>query len=183
MSLLKRPLVIFPWDKESGALISYSYACLDYSNDRTDFFSAAYSAMQSGLHVTNQFGGGGGGSFFDYRESADVAAIVIRSGSLIDSIKLVYRNPDGSINVGDQHGGNGGGQTIHNLAVGEFVFAIHGRTGGVVDSLSFTTNHGRVLGPHGGNGGGSFSVGNCRLRGIYGRSGSLLDAIGFVCKD
>ena len=52
--------------------------------------------------VTPRYGGRGGGSF-NSREGA-VSAIFIRSGRLIDSIRLVYRNGHSS----RRYGGNGG---------------------------------------------------------------------------
>ena len=120
--------------------------------------------------------GGGGGRAFNTRGGA-VRSIRIRSGRLIDSIQLVYRNGQTS----GYYGGGGGSPAQIDLASGETVNVIFGRSGSLVDSLTFVTNRGRVFGPYGGGGGSPFHVTNCNLSGIYGRSGSLIDAIGFHC--
>ena len=106
-----------------------------------------------------------------------MAQINIRSGSLIDSIELVYQNGQSS----GVYGGGGGDPASFVLGSGESVVAISGRSGSMVDSLTFYTNMGRIFGPLGGGGGSPFHVALCNLQGIYGRSGSMLDAIGFHC--
>ena len=121
------------------------------------------------------YGGGGGGAF--NTQSGSVRSIRIRSGSLIDSIQLVYRNGQTS----GYYGGGGGSPAQIDLALNERVVAIFGRSGALVDSLTFVTNLGRIFGPYGGGGGSPFQVSQCNLQGIYGRSGSLIDAIGFHC--
>ena len=121
--------------------------------------------------------GGGGGSAFN-TEGFSVKSIRIRSGSLIDSIQLVYSNGQTS----GYYGGGGGTPVQFDLnCVDEYVVAIFGRSGAMVDSLTFVTNLGRIFGPYGGGGGNPFQVSQCNLRGIYGRSGSMIDAIGFHC--
>ena len=103
--------------------------------------------------------------------------INIRSGSLIDSIQLFYQSGQSS----GVYGGGGGSLASFVLEPREFVVAISGRSGSMVDSLTFHTNMGRIIGPLGGGGGSPFYVSQCTLNGIYGRSGSRLDAIGFFC--
>ncbi|KAL5497101.1 hypothetical protein EMCRGX_G013507 [Ephydatia muelleri] len=121
------------------------------------------------------YGGGGGGAFNSL--GGAVKQINIRSGSLIDAIQLVYQNGQSS----GVYGGSGGAPASFVLGSGESVVAIAGRSGALVDSLTFYTNMGRIFGPLGGGGGSSFHVSQCDFQGIYGRSGSMLDAIGFHC--
>ena len=107
-----------------------------------------------------------------------MASIRIRSGTLIDSIQLVYQNGGTS----GYYGGSGGSPTEIDLANGENVVTILGRSGSEIDSLTFVTNMGRIFGPYGGSGGNPFQVSQCgNFRGIFGRSGSMVDAIGFHC--
>ena len=120
--------------------------------------------------------GGGGGSPFDSAGDA-VRSIRIRSGTLIDSIQFVYWNGQTS----GSYGGTGGSPATIDLSPGESIIVIVGQSGSLVDRLTFVTNFGRVFGPYGGSGGSPFQVSNCNLRGIFGRSGSLIDAIGFHC--
>ncbi|KAL5496908.1 hypothetical protein EMCRGX_G013281 [Ephydatia muelleri] len=134
-----------------------------------------------------QLHGGHGGSAFDHFSSgiqgAKIKAILIRSGKMIDSIQVVYKVPEAGkdeTKITDVHGGKGGTEHIFEIDVdhGEFITDVFGRSGRLVDKLWFLTNKGRVLGPVGGDGGVMFHE-SCRLRGFFGRSGKMLDSIGF----
>ena len=137
--------------------------------------------------VAGPYGGGGGGAFHNFVDSCNavVSKIQIRSGSLIDAIQVTYKLSTGQEYTAPRHGGGGGGLNVITINVdsGERIIGISGRTGSLVDQLTFFTNHGRIFGPYGGNGGGQFTVNGCLLRGVLGRSGSLLDSIGFYCGD
>ena len=73
----------------------------------------------------------------------------------------------------------GGDQQSFNLAPGEFIVHIDGRSGEYVDQLKFSTNLGNVHGPYGGGGGDPFSLSNLHVGGFFGQSGEYLDAVGF----
>ena len=62
-----------------------------------------------------------------------------------------------------------------NLAPNEFITRVEGRSGSLVDQLTFYTNLGKKYGPYGGPGGNPFEIAGC-VGGFAGRSGSLLDA-------
>ena len=68
-----------------------------------------------------------------------------------------------------------------NVNGGEKIIAIFGKYGTRIDHLAFITNRGIIHGPFGGNGGGYFKANNCIPRGMVGRSGGGIDAIGFYC--
>ena len=68
-----------------------------------------------------------------------------------------------------------------DIAQGERIIGVFGKSGASVDQLGFVTNWGRIFGPYGGCGGSHFSVNSCLVRGIFGRAGSRIDAIGFYC--
>ena len=131
------------------------------------------------------YGGGGGTPFNEIPDNCNaiIQRIMIRSAALVDGIQLIYKLSNGQSFTGKHYGGSGG--VLHtediNVDMGEKVIAVFGKAGHYVDQLLFFTNWGRILGPYGGNGGGNFKVNSCLVRGIFGRSASLLDSIGFLC--
>ncbi|HYD38656.1 MAG TPA: jacalin-like lectin [Allosphingosinicella sp.] len=140
--------------------------------DRLGFF---VNVNTTGLH-----GGTGGTAFADpvpVPGQTFIKQIVIRSGSLIDSISTTYINPDGTTTVAT-HGGGGGQPTTIVFNPGETITAVTGRSGKFVDSLTILTSDRRVFGPFGGTGGTPFVV-NANILGFVGRSGTLIDSIGF----
>ena len=128
------------------------------------------------MRYATQLYGGEGGSPFNF-QGGTLRAINIRSAKLIDSIQLEFENGE----ISGYYGGNGGDAYRINLLSDEYIVTINGRSAAKVDSLTFVTNTGRVFGPYGGTGGDPFQVSNCKLKGIFGRSGTLIDAIGFNC--
>ncbi|HEX8124593.1 MAG TPA: jacalin-like lectin [Allosphingosinicella sp.] len=128
---------------------------------------------------TQQFGGSGGNAFSDdLTQSCRVGGVNIRSGTYVDSIEFVYIKPGGSTYSGGKHGGNGGSGASFKLVDGESIVRVDVRAGTYVDQLKFTTNLGNVYGPYAGNGGTASAI-TGQIGGIFGRSGSLLDNIGF----
>ena len=131
-----------------------------------------------------------GGTFNDYLLNESISRIeriLVRSGSRIDKITIVYRLVDGREEI-HVHGGEGGNDNP------EIVFADHEdicgvglRCGSAVDSLMFITcRNGRVdtlkrYGPYGGRGGEEHAIYCQKVVAFYGRSGAALDAIGFLC--
>ncbi len=139
----------------------------------------------TGCYTAGPYGGGGGGAFNELLNDCQsmVKRIVVYSGSLVDSIQVTYQHSNGLHETSAFHGGSGGGRHEININIngGEKIIGIFGRSGCLLDSIGFITNHGRTYGPYGGSGGGRFDVYNCVLRGIFGRSGRLIDSIGFYC--
>ena len=151
-------------------------------------FACRSRIQTSGCHFSEgAFGGGGGGSFNELPNNcgAVVRRIVLRSGSLIDAIQVTYRLSNGQDSTGSNYGGTGGGKHTIDIDVdnGERLIGVFGKSGSRVDQLGFVTNKGRIFGPYGGCGGGSFTVNSCLVRGIFGRSGSGIDSIGFHCSN
>ena len=69
------------------------------------------------------------------------------------------------------------------LTEDEYISGVEGRSGTLVDQLTFHTNKGRTFGPYGGTGGNAFNFDlpkDARLVGFYGRSGQAIDQIGLV---
>ncbi len=137
----------------------------------------------TGCYTAGPYGGGGGGAFTELLDdcNAIVTQLIIRSGSLVDSIQATYRFSNGQVKTGGHHGGTGGSKHFVNLNYGEKIIAVFGASGSFVDKIGFVTDQHRFFGPYGGQGGGDFSVTNCVLRGFLGRSGHLVDSIGFFC--
>ncbi|WP_211441402.1 jacalin-like lectin [Collimonas humicola] len=134
-----------------------------------------------GFTRTEQHGGSGGGAFStDLTETCQLVGINIRHGSGVDAIQAVWSTPSGSRTTGAWYGGDGGELSSINLAANEYITRVEGRSGSGVDQLKFITSTGAAYGPFGGGGGDPFLLTNLQdVRGLFGRSGSGLDAIGF----
>ncbi len=132
-------------------------------------------------------GGTGGKPFDDIPPSSqmEIGGVLIRSGSYLDQLQLIYRDPSsGQLVLGQAHGGNGGQPSGFVLNPGEYLTGVSGRTGSYVDSITFQTSQGRTFGRFGGGGGGTDyqlpapTQANLELFGFYGRSGAYVDSIG-----
>lgn len=137
---------------------------------------------------TSQLYGGEGGGQFDDGFHKKIIEISIQQGAVIDSIEMLYY---GGQKV--KHGGDGGGDEKLTLREDEYVNEVVIKaTSKVVCGLTFKTNLGRTLGPCGGDGAVLISGlskptetivkapgDGYGLRGIKGRQGKYLDAIGF----
>lgn len=140
------------------------------------------------------YGGGGGADFSDRLPAgARICEVYIRHGDYVDGIRLSWVTADGTRVDGPYHGGQGGMDHSFTLAPGEQIDVIRGASGDLVDWLAFETSLGHSYGPYGGGGGKSFEeifkaepspFAHTRVirpwRGICGRSGDLLDSIGFL---
>jgi len=138
----------------------------------------------------NQCYGGWGGEPFDDGCHKRISKIHVRCGQIVDSIEIEYNDNDTITTTA--HGGKGGEDYELMLREDEYVIQVMVRASKrVVQSLTFRTNLGRILGPCGSKGG-VFSMGfggkerqiDCPfegfgLAGIRGRKGKFLDAIGF----
>jgi Jacalin-like lectin domain len=133
-------------------------------------------------YVATAISGGKGGNEFaeDLTLFCKLIAVRIRSGSEVDSIEGVYLLPSGVEESGPRHGGGGGSEKMFRLEPDEFITAVEGRSGKRVDRLQFITNKGRRSDAYGGTGGEAFTVNALHVGGFVGRSGSRLDAIGFL---
>jgi hypothetical protein len=101
-----------------------------------------------------------------------------RPNGYVTSIQLTT-----NLAVRTAHGGWAADQQCDttNMAAGEYPIEIFGRADAFVDAVGYKTNTGRRIGPFGGAGGRGQSVGDAqRFHGMYGRSGSWMDAVGFI---
>lgn len=139
-------------------------------------------------------GGDGGTPFSDQPpKGSRISGMLVRHGDYVDGIRLSWVTPDGTRVDGPYHGGQGGVEASFTLEPGETITAIGIRSGDLVDMLTFYTSLGRTYGPYGGAGGDDSIVPTVEdlwhqdrwgratgeVVGIFGRSGDLLDAIGF----
>ena len=144
--------------------------------------------MKRGDCSLSQLYGGSGGSFFQDPCDSDMAAIIIKSGGIVDSIQTVYssNNKDGPIPT--RHGGTGG--TKHVVALGEndYIIAVVGSYGrtiwckNCISELGFVTMNEKsgmqnMHGPYGLKRG-RLLVFVGEIAGFFGRAGQYLDAIG-----
>jgi len=144
--------------------------------------SSVYAA--SNVSFSKSYGGLGGTPFVDMKvPGTRVSEITIRSGSLIDNIRVsyVYRGQTFT----KSHGGNGGSARTLRLDSNEYITEFGGRSGSYVDSIYIKTNTGRLMRWGGAGGENSFRFKASRenpIVGFWGRSGSLIDAIGVISK-
>ena len=129
----------------------------------------------------------GGGGDRRYRDRF-VTEVSVRSGILVDGIRVVY-----SDRTVCDHGGGGGGDNTFALSPGEYIDEILVKYGKYVKCLTFRTSLGRTLGPCGGDG--SLLYGGIKskevtlqapdglgarfmLAGFHGGCGKYVDSIG-----
>jgi hypothetical protein len=133
-----------------------------------------------------------GGSFFNERVRDDerVSALVVGSGSWIDSIQIIASNGAAEREL-TRHGGTGGSLQRLSLAPGERIIEISGQIGfGIavnffIRRLVIRTSAGQVL-TAGLSGSNSFVYqipSTITLCGLTGRSGTYLDYLGVICRD
>ena len=81
-----------------------------------------------------------------------------------------------------EYGGNGGWEDFFDIPVGEFIKQVIVYSGSMVDSLQFVTDKGTTSQKFGGNGGNKhvFTVPEgAKLVGLYGRTASYMNSLGF----
>ena len=99
------------------------------------------------------------------------------------SVQFMYV-VNGAAVTGERHGTNAGTAYTVTLNPEERIIRIDGRSGVLLDQLTFTTNQGRTLGPYGGSGGSEFTIDNCEPRGVFGYTlSNVVDQIGFYCAE
>lgn len=146
--------------------------------------SASTAFSSSNISLSNLSGGKGGSQFVVLAGPKErITEIAIRSGNYIDAIGITYSN--GKKNIRRTFGGKGGKKRVFKLKKGEVITEIGGKSGKYVDSIYIRTNKKRHM-KWGGNGGSrNFKIKGTKknpIIGIWGRSGSLIDAIGVVRK-
>ncbi len=140
----------------------------------------------SGLLNQTQLAGGESGNPFTDQEissGARIAEVIIRAGTLVDGIQVIYALPDGSYVDGAQHGSSGGRSYRFRLDADEYIIGLAGRCGAAIDSLRIITNK-RTSQTFGGGGGDRdfrFDVpAGSQAIGFAGRAGNTIYAIGIV---
>jgi hypothetical protein len=134
---------------------------------------------------TQVVGGSGGDPFQDGSNAsgARIAEVRVSSGTMVDSIQVIYILPNGRTVEGPRHGGPGGQTNSFRLDSDEYIVGISGRFGKNIDSLRIVTNK-RTSPLYGGPGGRQdYRVdvpSDSQAVGFAGRSGSLLDAVGLI---
>jgi len=145
---------------------------------------SAAPAYGTNVSLSKAFGGKGGSPFVDLvAPGGRISAITIRSGKFIDSIKIEYRYKQTV--KGPSHGGRGGKEVSFRLGKREYITEFGGKSGNVIDSIYVKTNKGRVMNWGGKGGGNRFRFTATKsnpIRGLWGRSGNLLEAIGVIQK-
>ena len=154
----------------------------------TTAMDAPTTAMP-GLTQSELFGGTGGAEFNDYNE--DIAGIngmiIYVSGHpfiqhvAIESIQVIYRLKNGNTYTAPVHGATTGTRHSFTLAEGERLTRMEGSptdNNYVIEQLTFYSNLNNMYGPYGYARPSTFFVEGREIVALFGRAGSLLDAIG-----
>ncbi|HST20920.1 MAG TPA: jacalin-like lectin [Blastocatellia bacterium] len=143
--------------------------------------------------MSSKFGpsGGVGGSAYDAPTPTSngpwrISEAQGRSGSRIDQIELIWSNSVGSTKSSPTFGGGGGDPFEFTIENGDYLTEIRGSVGSnnnsvVLFSLQFFTKSGKVSPVFGSSTPASFyfqSPPGYQITGIFGRSGSAVDALG-----
>ncbi len=167
------------------AALSALVACAGCSGTVEDNANAFPSEPvdQISQALDDNVGGLGGWSFDDDGSGVvgRIQSIRIRSGQFVNSIQAVYIDQNGGVIQGPERGAGGGFEQTISFEPDEFILAVGGRAGELIDQLSFVTNK-KIYGPYGGNGGNPFSF-QGKVRAFRGRmSGMGLHAFGVSLK-
>ncbi len=137
-------------------------------------------------YVLGPSGGSSGEPFLDATpDYTRIAEVRVWSGDHVDAIQLVYRERRGFVE-GRKYGGRGGRLYVFELRRGEYITAISGYYGRLVNGLRFHTNQDRTSTLFGTGGGAEFHYEAPRgteIAGFHGRSGGALDAIGVLLRE
>jgi len=139
---------------------------------------------------TGLFGGSGGTPFNDSAEHiVGIERITVYYSQYVNRLEVTYLL-EHEERLTRSYGGGGGIESPEIILENdERICAVTVRSGEYVDSLAFITYRMFNLaglkryGPYGGTGGQAFTVLSPNIREFFGRSGALLDAIGFRCDE
>ncbi|KAK2652609.1 hypothetical protein Ddye_012465 [Dipteronia dyeriana] len=130
--------------------------------------------------------GGPGGTIWSYEPNGGIVEIIIKHGSIIDSLSFKSAGANKEAESSSNFGGQGGSKTHISIDwPREYLMSISGTVGkfgtveSCVESLTFYTNW-HTHGPFGSSKGTHFSlpVENRVIVGFYGRAHDYMDAIG-----
>lgn len=137
--------------------------------------------------LTPALGGSGNTHFFMFPESScdRIYGMVIKAGSFVDAIFIVYQREDGTTYIPSYAGGNGGVWYGYLFEDDERITHLAYKHSNVINQINIQTiySHGVHEFHHGGNGGTfrSFYAGsNRQILGLYGESGLYLNKLGGV---
>lgn len=167
-------------------------------NIRIQFFATLFilsiitvNAEASILYTgSTAYGGDGGRSFIlpevlangNVSNFGDMKKISIKVSDRIEKIQVTWSMKRGGTFT-EGTGENGGTWQHINLANGEYITKVTGKTGRFVNQVTFYTNYRRKFGPYGGNEGTPFQIvvpAGYKVFGFFGNSGQCIDKLGLV---
>ncbi len=136
------------------------------------------------------YGGNGGQSFIlpevlatgSVSNFGDMKKISLKVSDRIEKIQVTWSMKRGGTFT-EGTGENGGTWQHINLANGEYITKVTGKTGRFVNQVTFYTNYRRKFGPYGGNEGTPFQIvvpAGYKVFGFFGNSGQCIDQLGLV---
>jgi hypothetical protein len=143
------------------------------------FVSLVFSTYSIASNVG--LSGGLGGTAFEYPDNISMKSIKLCGGSLVDSIETTYTTSNWPFPETLKHGGNGGTCSTLDLASYALQKITGCFNGNTINSLTLIRSDGATV-TKGECNGAAFSYGSTSssqtITGFYGRSATLLDAIG-----
>ena len=142
------------------------------------------------VRFTKLVGGTSGSKFMlpssrhDILSTYRITNIAIQHGRRIEKIEVEYANRQGSKQT-ESIGNDDGNWSYINLDEDEFIVYITGRSGTLIDQITFYTSKRRIFGPFGGAGGNAFEINipsNAKVIGFYGKEGPSIHQIGLIYK-
>jgi hypothetical protein len=134
-------------------------------------------------YTLGPWGGTGGTTImmYPYAGTDRIYAIGFRSGNLVDAVTIWYARQDGTV-YAEQAGGSGGSFYVQYFNADEYIFAIYGQSGTLIDHLGFYTNY--KMFDYGGPGGTFFlarSASNDQIQGLMVNAGLYIDRVNAFC--
>lgn len=167
---------------------NYGKAITSYCQARNCSEPSADAPLPNPITTTAYFsttnGGSGGSSFSDsYPKNTllRVKKVIIRSGKKLDGLQFMLSDGVNTL-LTPWHGGTGGGSGSFEVPDGQYIKTIELQTGKYVYRIKFTTDAGVQSDWFGGNDGSYkyVSIDGQYLVGLTGRSGKVIDSIGFI---
>ncbi|MFN7925481.1 MAG: jacalin-like lectin [Bryobacteraceae bacterium] len=146
---------------------------------------ASKMALQPDTAYSAGFAGGQGGQPFTYTDATGLtlSAVRVSWGGVVNALQIEFKDSAGTTVRGRGSGHANGNTHVFALEDGEYITAIAGRAGMMVDSIRFLTNRGRSSPWYGGQGGEPYEIhapAGTEVIGFTGRAGAALDQVGIV---
>ena len=152
--------------------------------------ASIFNSSEAQVKFTHQIGGKNGTKFMlpnsrsAVLSTKQITGIAIQHSRRIEQIVVEYADDQDIIQV-ESIGNDTGDWSYFELEDGEHIIYITGRSGTLIDQITFHTSRRRTFGPFGGNGGQEFEItipSDARVIGFTGHAGPSINRIGLIYK-